>query len=151
MSGADPVERAMLATSAIVLGQGRRVDDLSRSLTLAALAGLVGLCLVAGGSAAPTILLVGTAALVGLVELWFAGRVATDAALFRHMSIMAEGPDWTSLDGALTGLGLLPAAKAGRPPAARIAGAFRLFRFQTAALIIQFGLIVAGAIAGAMK
>jgi hypothetical protein len=141
----------MLATSAIVIGQGKRVDDLSRCLTVASLVGLVSLCLLAGHSATPTILLIGTAGLAGLVELWFAGRVATDAALFWHISVMKGGPDWTSLDGALTGLGLLPMAKTGRPAAARIAGAFRLLRLQTAALIVQFGLIVAGAIAGVAK
>jgi hypothetical protein len=54
------------------------------------------------------------------------------------------------LDGALTGLGLLPDAKAGRPAAPRIAGAFRLLRFQIIALIAQFSLIVAGAAAAAV-
>jgi hypothetical protein len=151
MSGADPVEREMLAASAIVLGQGKRVDDLSRGLTLASLVGLVSLCLLAGHSEIPTILLIGMAALAGLVELWFAGRVATDAALFRHISVMAEGPDWTSLDEALTRLGLLSVAKAGRPPTQRVAGAFQLLRFQTAALIVQFGFIVGAAIAGLAK
>jgi hypothetical protein len=159
MSGADPiahqgpapVERQMAATAAIVLGQGKLVDDLSRCLTVASLVGLVSLCLLAGRSAILTILLIGTAATAGLVELWFAGRVATDSALFRHLSVMTEGPDWASLDGALTGLRLLPPAKAGRMAVQRIAGAFRLLRYQTAVLIVQFALIVAGAVAGIEK
>ena len=124
---------------------------MSRCLTVGTLVGLVSLCLLAGHSAAPTILLIGTAALAGLVELWFAGRVATDAALFRQLSVMAGGPEWTALDAALTGLGVLPMAKAGRPPARRIAGAFRLLRYQAAVLTVQFGLIVAGAMAGLAK
>jgi len=151
MSGTDPVERQMVATAAVILGQGDLVDRLSRGLTIASLAGLAGLATLTGFAAIPTILLLGAASLVGLIELWFAARVATDAALFRHLSVTESGPNWTLVDAALTALELLPAAKAGRPAGPRIAGAFRLLRYQTAALIGQFGLIVAGALAGAVR
>jgi hypothetical protein len=56
-------------------------------------------------------------------------------------------PDFAGTDGALTRLGLLPAAKRGRPAAARVAGARRLFRFQVLALAIQV-LLVPGACFG---
>lgn len=151
MNGEDAVERQMVATAAVILRQGDRIDALSRGLTLASLVGSVGLAMLAGRAAVPTLLLIGTASLAGLAELWFAGRVAADAGLFRHLSCSPAGPDWALLDKALTGVGLLPAAKAGRVPRVRIAGAFRLLRLQTAALVVQFGLVLAGAAVSASR
>jgi hypothetical protein len=100
-----------------------------------------------GRSGLPIILLIGAAALTGLAELWFSVRVAIDARLFQSLSVEDDGPDWTALDAALTRLGLSPAAKAGRPPRLRIAGALRLLRYQAAALAVQFAFVFAGAAA----
>ena len=149
MSAANPAESEMAAVAAAVLGQGISINRLSLPLTIASLLGTVSLALLTGHSRVLVILLIGAAALAGLVELWFSGRVATDARLFRRMSAEVVGPDWEALDAALIGLGLLPEAKAGRPAGPSIAGAFRLLRYQAAALIVQFALVFAGAAAGA--
>jgi hypothetical protein len=151
MSEADPVERQMVAVASVILGQGIRIDRLSRCLTLASLVGTVSLAMLVGRSAIPVILLIGAAALAGLIELWFSGRVATDARLFHQLSAEADGPNWPVLDAALTGLGLLPESKAGRPAGPRIAGALRLLRYQAAALIVQCALVLAGAVSGATR
>jgi hypothetical protein len=148
MSSADLLAREMAAMASVMLDQGKLADRMSRGLTIASLVGTVAL---AGHGAIPAMTLIGAAALVGLVELWFAARVAVDAALFRRLSREQGSPDWALLDSALTELRLLPADKAGRPAAARIAGAFRLLRLQIITLLVQFGLIVAGAAAGAAR
>ena len=151
MSEADPVERRMVAVASVILAQGIAMDRLSRCLTIASLVGTVSLAMLAGRIAFPLILLIGGAALSGLVELWFSGRVATDARLFHQLSTEVDGPNWPVLDAALTGLGLLPEAKAGRPAGPRIAGALRLLRYQAAALIVQCALVLASAVSGATR
>jgi hypothetical protein len=138
----------MLATACAVLGQGTRVDGLSRGLTLASLCGLVALAVLADRPAAAVLILLAGAAVAGLVELWFAVRVALDAALFHQMEGAANGPDWDGLDHALTELRMMPEAKTGRPVALRIVGAFGLLRLQIIALVVQCALIVAAASAG---
>lgn len=130
MSEAVPDARQVLAIVSVVLGQGERVDHVSRGLTVASLAGMVAVGMLAGRPALPAMLLLGAAALAGLAEIYFAARVGIDAALTR--------------------LGLLPAAKAGRPAAARIAGAARLLRWQIAALLVQLGLLIACAFCATM-
>jgi hypothetical protein len=140
----------MVTVAAAVLGQGLLINRLSRSLTIASLLGTFGLALLSEHSRFAVILLIGAAAVAGLVELWFSGRVATDASLFGRLSAEVAGPDWEALDAALIGLGLLREAKAGRPAGPRIAGAFRLLRYQAAALIVQFAFVLAGAAVGAM-
>ncbi len=54
--------------------------------------------------------------------------------------------DFASMDAALEQLGLLPAAKRGRPVAARVAGAMRLLRCQVLALAAQVLCVLAGAL-----
>ena len=65
--------------------------------------------------------------LAGLAETYLAIRVGFDAALFRRLGEHSGRPISRALDAALTRLGLLPAARAGRPLELRIAGAQRLF------------------------
>lgn len=150
MSEPDAVERQILTTTAIVLDQGVRLDNMSRGLSMASLIGVVCVGVVTGRASAPSMALLASAALAGLVELWLAMRVAIDAALFRQLATAAT-PDWATLDAALLRLHLLPKAKAGRPAAERIGGTWRLLRGQGAALIVQVGLIIAGAVCAALR
>jgi hypothetical protein len=145
MTSQEGLDRRMAATISVLLDQGVLADRLSRGLTIACLAGLVALGIL---SVIPAMLLIGAAALAGLVELWFAIRVAFDAALFYQLSLAEDGPDWATLDSALTELHLLPAEQAGRPIEQRIAGAMRLLRRQIIALIVQIALIAAAAASG---
>jgi hypothetical protein len=139
--------RTLLASAAALLDQGRSVDRLSRLLTAAALIGLL-VCAAAIGQSplalATSAILV---ALAGFAELYFAIRVGFDAALFNRLAGAPEPVDFGDLDQALTELGLLPAAKRGRPANARIAGARRLMRFQILALAVQVFAIAGGAVA----
>jgi len=137
--------RDLLFCAAALLDQGRTVDRLSRPLTAAALIGIL---------VYPTIIglaswvLVGFAilvALAGLAEAYFATRVGFDAAVFHQLASAPDAPDFAATDAALTWLGLLPAAKLGRPAEARVAGAKRLFRFQILALTAQVLCVLAGA------
>ncbi len=151
MTGTDSAKRQMIVVAAALLAQGSLIDRLSRCLTVASLVGTVGVALLVGRSGIAIILLLGAVALTGLVELWFSVRVAIDARLFQSLSAEDDGPDWTALDAALTGLGLMPPGKAGRPPELRIAGALRLLRYQAAALAVQFAFVFAGAAAGVAR
>ncbi len=150
MSAVDPHARQVLAIVSIVLREGERVDRLSRGLTVASLAGMVAAGMLVGRPALPGMLLLGAAALAGLAEIYLAARVGIDAALFQRLAAGADDPDWAVLDAALTRLGMLPAAKAGRPAAARIAGAARLLRWQIAALLVQLGFLIACAFRATM-
>jgi len=62
-----------------------------------------------------------------------------------QLAIAAETPDFAGTDAALSRLGLLPAAKLGRPAEARVAGAKRLFGFQILALVAQVLSVLVGA------
>jgi hypothetical protein len=140
----EPARELLLCASAY-LDQAGTVDRLSRLLTAAA---LIGILFVPAIAAEPRWMLVGFATLValaGLVEAYFAIRVGFDAALFRQLAHAPEATDFAGTDAALTGLGLLPAARHGRPAAARVAGARRLFRFQILALVAQVAWVFVGA------
>jgi len=78
----------------------------------------------------------------GSPETYLALRVAFDAALFH---LLAENAiDVTALDATMTTLGLLPAAKAGRPLGPRVTGARRLLVAQVAAAAVQLLLVLLG-------
>ena len=133
----DP-DRQTLTTLAILLRQGNRIDRLSRPLTLGAL-----LLLMAHGplglTLSPAFLIL--IAALGLAEAWFAARIGLDAALFADLARPESGANLTGLDAALTNLGLLPRAKAGRPLGPRAKGAMRLLQYQMAALLGQIALV----------
>ncbi len=136
--------RNLLFCAAALLDQGRRLDRLSRPLTAAALIAI--LVYPAIGALASWVLF-GFAilvALAGLSEAYFATRVGFDAALFHHLASASEAPDFAGTDAALARLGLLPAAKLGRPAEARVAGAKRLFGLQILALMAQVLSVFAG-------
>lgn len=135
--------RTLLACAAALLDQGRTVDRLSRPLTAAA---LIGMLVYAAAIGSPPFTLIASAiviALAGFAELYFAIRVSFDAALFRQLASAPAPPDFGEMDQSLTDLGLLPAAKRGRPLDVRIAGARQLMRLQILALLVQV-LSVAG-------
>jgi len=137
--------RTLLLCAAALLDQGRTVDRLSRPLTAAALIGILAYPAV---TTRPPWMLIGFAmlvALAGFTEAYFAIRVGFDAALFHQLAIAPEAPDFAGIDAALSHLGLLPAAKLGRPAETRVAGARRLFGFQILALIAQLLSVLAGA------
>jgi hypothetical protein len=135
-------DHATLEAASALLGQGRIIDRLSRLLTVAALSLLVG-----GGALAilsPALATTLTlAVLAGIVQTYFAIRVGFDAALFDRLR---QTMDLAALDAALVQLGLLPAAKAGRPLDQRVAGAQRLFFRQGVALAIQVAILLCAAV-----
>jgi hypothetical protein len=137
--------RPLLFCAAALLDQGRTLDRVSRPLTAAALIGLLIYPAIAGR---PPWALVGSAilvALAGLAEAYFAIRVGFDAALFHQLASAPEPPDFAGTDAALMRLGLLPAAKRGRPAEARVAGTRRLLGFQILAVVAQVLSVLAGA------
>lgn len=132
--------RARSLVMAALLEQGRLVHGLGLVLLVATLGLAIGLAL-EGRLAGTAALLLGFCLLAGLGESGFAFRVALDAVLFRRIGSGLLTLD--GLDSALSGLGLMPAAKAGRPLAARLAGARTLLVKQVALAGIQFLLLVA--------
>ncbi len=149
MTAPTPDERAQAAAIAALLGQARIVDGLSRPLTVAALLALFAPALTGQRWSAAVFVLLAVIALAGLLQSYLALRVRFDAALFARLAEGGAIPDLAALDRALTALGLLPAAKAGRPLGPRIAGARRLFRGQALAFAVQAALIVLGTLAAA--
>jgi len=140
----DPA-RELLSCAAALLDQGRHVDRLSRPLTAASLIGAVAAPLMLTRPPWNLLACLTVAALAGLIEMYFAIRVGFDAALFHQRSAAPEGPAFAGTDAALSALGLLPAAKRGRPADARVTGARRLFRCQILALVAQVLAAAAGA------
>ena len=133
------------AIAGALLRQGAALHAASLALTVAALLAGVLLAFV-GAQAGAAWRAVGAAVLLlGLAEFWLAGRVAFDADLFARLA--ARGGHLAAFDRAMLGLGLLPATKAGRPMATRIAGARRLFRLQGLAFGGQLA-VLAGAAFG---
>lgn len=132
----------VLVCAAALLRQGRIVDRLSRLLTSAALISFAIPWFVPVDASAEILAFATLVALAGLAETYLAIRVGFDAALFDHQARSGE-KDFIGIDAALMELGLLPAAKAGRPVSARVAGARRLLVLQSIALIAQVGLVVA--------
>jgi hypothetical protein len=143
---------ALLAAAAALLDQGRRIDKLSRLLTVTALAALVAIA-VLGAPRLMVVALLGLSVLAGAVELYLAVRVGFDAALFRRLAEAADAGtvELADLDAALTSMGLLSAGKAGRPLAARVAGACSLLYQQAGSLVLQIALFLLGAVIAALS
>ena len=142
---ADAAEQDLAAAAAALLDQGQCADRLSRPITAAS---AIVLLLLPAFLGPPPVLLTTILALVvllGLAELYFAIRVGFDAALFHRLAAVPEGFDRARLDRALSRLGLMPEAKAGRPIIERIAGARRLLAWQGMTLVAQILLVLFGA------
>jgi hypothetical protein len=143
----DPT-RHLLFCTALLLGQGRTLDRLSRPITAAALIALLIYPAIIGPVRWAVVGPVVAVAIAGLAETCCAIRVQFDAELFSRLASASEGPDFTATDAALMQLGLLPSAKPGRPADARVAGAKRLFRFQILAVAAQVVCVLIGACTG---
>ncbi|ARN22438.1 hypothetical protein [Piscinibacter gummiphilus] len=118
-----PAERAACAVCADWLATSTAVGIVAWFAVAAALAGLA-----TGGAPHPVLLLVPLA----VFERFLAVRVALDARLFDRLATgsLASLDD---LDAGLRQTLSVPASKAGRPLAPRLAGARRLYRWQTVA------------------
>jgi hypothetical protein len=139
--------RTLLACVAALLDQARTVDRLSRPLTAAA---LIGILVYPAAIGSPSVTLIASAiviALAGFAQSYLAIRVSFDAALFRQLASAPEPPDFGEMDQSLTDLGLLPAAKRGRPLSVRIEGARQLMRLQILALLVQVVSVAGGGFA----
>ena len=124
---------------ASLLRRGRTLDRLSNALTLLALA--IGLAPLLGAAsslavAAPCSLLV----VLGLVQHYWAQRVALDAELFQRLAQSPARLDEqaTQLDSALAELGLRPNDEPSRTWTERSRAALRLLRVQLFLLIGQY-------------
>ncbi|WP_339544570.1 hypothetical protein [Pseudomonas sp. RA_35y_Pfl2_P32] len=137
-----------LHTTASLLRRGASLDQLSTGLTLVgALLGLSQYLLAGPGVGA---VLCGAALLVlGLVQKYWALRVAFDAELFQRV---ADGNQaltlrTEALDHALAALGLQPAERGGRLWSERTGGALNLLRRQAllvaAQVLLTLGFILA--------
>ncbi|GGU65278.1 hypothetical protein GCM10009504_22800 [Pseudomonas laurentiana] len=121
-----------------LLRRGRDLDRFSTVLTvLALLVGLAPLCGVAPSLFAA--LLAVLLLLCGLIQKYFALRVALDADLFACMTAPPHAFDLKAdaLDNALHELGLQPAATVSRSLFQRSRGALRLLRFQALCVCAQ--------------
>lgn len=147
--GRPVAEIAQLHIAAALLACGRLIHALSCGLTLIALAAAGYAGFIGSGRG---LALCAAVALAGLLQCWFALRVAFDAALF---DALCEGRgldanDMAGFDAAMQALDLLPAHKAGRDWRLRCAGALRLLRWQIGLACLQavlwlLGLAVLGA------
>lgn len=134
-----------MATTAALLTQGRLLDRLSRPLTLPAFGALLVAPRMGVRLPWASLTLLAAIGMAGLLQAWFAFRVAFDAALFQALGTDGALDGLPSLDGTLTGLGLMPEGKAGRPPVARARGATRLLAIQARLVVLQVALILGGA------
>lgn len=138
-------ERELLATTAALLDQGRRIDRLSRAMSVTALVSLLALGVTGAGSAASVAMLV-VSVVIGVIELFFAMRVGFDAALFHRLAAATGAPDIVNLDGALATLGLASPERAGRSIEQRTVGACRLLYRQGALAVLQLVVLLAAAL-----
>ncbi|WP_431481495.1 hypothetical protein [Pseudomonas thivervalensis] len=132
-----------LHTVASLLRRGHSLDQLSTGLTL--LAALLGLGQWLAGVIDPWLLLLSAALLVlGVLEKYWALRVAFDADLFQRMadSTQSLAERTYTLDQALISLGLQSAERAGRLWTERRHGALLLLRRQSRLLAIQVVLVL---------
>jgi hypothetical protein len=139
-------DRDLAATGALLLAEARRIDRLSRPVTLLAVAALLLAPLLPTAPSRGVVAVLALIVLLGLGQAFTALRVAFDARLFAALGEGRAPATLAALDAALTGLGLLDGAKAGRPLAPRLAGAMRLVRRQAALLLGQILACLAAAL-----
>lgn len=123
---------------AMLLRQGRSLDQLSSGLSLLALG--LGLAIALLSMPSPcTATVAASIVLLGLVQKYWALRVAFDAELFALLAADASRLDQRTqaLDQALANLDLQPANNAARPWFERGRGALRLLRIQSLVLAAQ--------------
>ena len=142
-----PADRDLAATGALLLAEARRIDRLSRPVTILAAAVLLLVPLLPAAPSRGVVAALVLVILLGLGQAFTALRVAFDARLFAALGEGRAPATLAALDAALTGLGLLDGAKAGRPLPLRLAGAMRLVRRQAALLLGQILACLAAALA----
>jgi hypothetical protein len=126
----------------VVIGlllRGRSLDNLSSALTVLALGfALAAPLLISPFSVLATALLLAVAVL-GLMQKYWALRVALDADLFALLAKEPSRltPSTQALDQALVSLGLLPTPPRARSTSERSRGALRLLRAQALLLTSQ--------------
>lgn len=129
------------AVTAALLRQGRLLDGCSGALLL--LGAAFGLAQLIGAPRDPWLAAICLGlVLAGLVQKYWALRVAFDAELFERIDRLGLA----ELDAALHGLGLLAEGKAGRPLHERSGGALRLLKRQALLLALQVLLLLGGLI-----
>jgi hypothetical protein len=134
-----PEDRAICGVMATVLRRGRMLHAVSAPVTVTSFIAAPTLAVFGG----PSLLTIDASItfIAGLIEAFFAVRVALDADLFDDL---AKGRlDLDSLDTALERVGLASGQKVGRPLAARLDGARRLLRMQAGWLLLQLATTVA--------
>ncbi|MFS2156236.1 hypothetical protein ACCD10_02640 [Pseudomonas sp. Pseusp122] len=127
-----------------LLRRGRGLDNLSTGVMLLGLA--LGLTQLWIKPVNPLLLIMVTAIVVtGLIEKYYAFRVAFDADLFQNLADDANqlNDRTVELDHALTTLGLLPVDKQSRSWAVRSQGALKLLRQQVLFLALELILMLA--------
>jgi hypothetical protein len=128
---------------ASLLRRGRALDNLSTGVMLLGLA--LGLSQLWINTVSPLLLiLVAAIVLIGLIEKYYAFRVAFDADLFQNIANDANqlNDRTVDLDHALTTLGLLPVDKQTRSWAVRSQGALKLLRQQVLFLALELVLVL---------
>ena len=141
-----PADRALASAAALLLAEGKRMDALSRPLTVVAAAGLLLAPLLAGPPAWGMMALLVLVVVLGIGQAFYAFRAGFDAGLFAALGEGRLPETLDDLDYALTSLGVMPVGKAGRPLSARIGGAMGLLRRQAALLLGQLLACVAAAV-----
>ncbi len=130
-----PADRQLAAIGGAICAAAGRIDAWSRPLALLALAALL-LPQVTATSAAA----LAASVLLGLLQAYWALRLAFDQPVFAHWAAKADEDATSALaafDAALSGLGW-PVADAGRPMAQRVAATRRLLRRQGLACAAQW-------------
>lgn len=134
-----------LALTASLLRRGRQVERLSDVISLLALA--YGLAPLVGAPAhLPGTLLCAGLLVAGLMQKFWALRVALDAELFDHLAAQPErlAARTQALDHALFALGLKPTQADDRDGQARSLAALGLLRRQMLCFAVQVLLALAG-------
>ena len=136
--------RELIAATAALLDQHRRIDGVSRAFTAA---GCVTILIGQTVISPPrwTVVAAAIVVLAGLAEAYFAIRIGFDAALFQRVANTPGRVDFGPMDAALMRLGFRADTGSSRPVDSRIAGTMRLFWLQTVALGMQVLAVLAAA------
>lgn len=134
----------MFAAAADLLDQGQAVNRLSIAVTAIGLGVLLIPMIPASAATQPTAIVV---AVLGVVELFLAGRVAISAGQFRRLAedAAAERLDIAAFDAALIALKFVSTRSAGLPITRRFAFARRLLIVQTILFVLQVAAAIGGA------
>jgi len=138
-------DRDLLRCTTALLDQGNTVDRLSRSVTAAALIGVLAIPALGRWQPWTLVAYLTVVTLLGAVEVYLSIRVGFDRTLFGQQATLEPETDFAQLDAALMSLGVITPSKACRPIKNRVAGARRLLHFQIAALAAQVAAVIIGA------